>query len=733
MSLELLQSSIKEGIKTSKGTEYGRYRHLNASLNNLLKKGILSSDNILIGLGADLKKTQDAFEEVTILQGNSLDRSSRTRIKNLAEYYSKITNIDTKETTFTELLLAAVARKYGEKLWTGQLTKYTTRKINAKYITYVAVAKEIIVASCSEDPTLWENASLDNNESILASAKTIVLYLSDDIVPSIRTSNERIHFIEHFLHLPHGSLLSKLDRFTSHDKSPKKNGEKSLSHVNKTKTEHKELNKKLQMLCDEYSDFKMNSTLLEGRNISDELKASKHFEIRSVVKEKNRKNSKGWTLNNKFQCNSQRLFHSNLLSFFNYCILELNMGFDEVGSEHLCSPDLLFKLANFGEKKQTGASWIVNILQFVNRGAQSRGYLRFCGDRGDCNTVKDHYDSMDVIRDFCDDWMIDAAKGVGKMPKGIRGKKSIQFLLNMEIEERKRVMYEATLFILKSAEKCKKEWARRLKLAKNSTLSKSVKHMNVARTNITKAYKLAYTALIQELSSIHCPRVSTWSAMKYYPSMAENDNSFSSLTYLRQRNQFKLYIPIQGSLLVDVDDDEASQIKYRVLKNSNSPSTVEVNHYIPLRLTSLIKLFLEYRKNYINIAISRVDGVADESIDLLLPLHCNDIENIKNDHDKIIRRAYLQPESSLSITFKNNTRSAYKEVAPDEKQNGINHHSMRHLVVDTYQREHPGDKTGAAALINDSPEQITDTYGDNNREEGISRVFKYGETGNTFE
>ncbi|MFS1877503.1 hypothetical protein [Enterovibrio norvegicus] len=328
MSFKMLESRINEGIKSaSDNTEAARFRHHKTALNNLIKAKAIDPQYIELALGADLESTLQKYKAFVEEAGKDA-RSPLTRVRRLAEYYSSIFDIDYDKTTFSELLRAAVARKYGDKLWTRPVTPKGQARILAKYVTYRTVATEIIFAAMDEDPKLWENVDLEKPPTWGSASKVLRDYMTGDSIPSERVSDERILFIEKFLFLPKNSLLSKIKRRIDHNHLGKKPSERSVSHQKRRNNLYKELNSNLQRVADEYSAYKKSGTQPEIRNIPEHLKNSRHSSMQMVVKEYNKTKDR-WTINSKGKCGSEVGFRRNLLSFQNYCVTELGIDYED--------------------------------------------------------------------------------------------------------------------------------------------------------------------------------------------------------------------------------------------------------------------------------------------------------------------------------------------------------------------------------------------------------------------
>ncbi|MGB5446582.1 MAG: hypothetical protein WBM99_13875, partial [Psychromonas sp.] len=214
-----------------------------------------------------------------------------------------------------------------------------------------------------------------------------------------------------------------------------------------------------------------------------------------------------------------------------------------------------------------------------------------------------------------------------------------------------------------------------------------------------------------------CPRALNWTMLKYYPTAKSQNNSFSNLTFLRQKNRFNLFIPLYGTSIIDAKDNER-----RYLKNADANNTVNVDVELPEHLTPLIKKLIDIRADYIEMDLIRFGNAKSEEIELLLPWRSNRASQVTDPRKRKEKDLLITDEAKFSENFSAMTYNAYLHTAPDEKQHGINQHAMRHLAAETYLLDHPGDFIGAAGILNDDVEQIIKTYGDKDRAKAMRRV-----------
>jgi len=713
MSVDLLRIRINEGIGSENKTESARFRHLNTALNNLIKLEVIRPDLIQLALGDDLKNTLSKYKVILGQQGKSDLKSPLTRVRRLAEFYAQIYGIDEGGLAFHELLQVAVKRKYGDDLYVGEITPKNQNLILKDKITYRHVAKQIIIAACNSDPKLWVSVDLSKPATLGSASKVVRDYITGESIPGERVEDDRIFFIERFLHLSKNSLLSKIKRRVDHKCLGKKVSEKSISHTNKRVYVHKQLNIKLLRIYEEYSAFKISNTQPEIKNISDEMRQSKYFEMRNKVKENNKRASR-WTMNAKGKCGSKEGFRSQLLFFQDYCINYLNIDFEEVGSEHLTNPEFLYDMVMKMSQDNSGGTSAARLLNWVYRGCQKQGYLRMCGDLGG-RDLSEFFDDLEYIYEEYSEWHDLILRGVSENGKGSqKGKKNIAFLLKLPSGQRRQEFHKASKFLMTRAEKFQLEAESKIEFAKKSSAPvKADKYYRSAASYIKRALNYSAAALVGEISFSNCPRAANWTMLKYYASSSAKDGSFASITYLRQKNRFNLYIPLYGSSLIE------SGLNSRYIKNADAENAVDIDLDLPEGLTPLIKKYLSIRADFIKMELVRFSGVEKEDVEMFFPWRFVRASAESNSTEQLLNSMFIYDASKFSDNFKHLYYLAFLNVMPSEKQHGINLHAMRHLVASTHVDDCPGDYLGAAAKLNDDVEQIIKTYGDKDRSKAM--------------
>ena len=621
-------------------------------------------------------------------------------------------------------MLAAVKRKYGDRLWLEEVTPKTQLEIKKNHITLRQIARDIVLAGVTKDPSLWPKVDISQDKKTggtLGSASKVVRdYIVGESWPTERVSDDRILFIEEFLGLPKKTLLAKVARKIDHNSLGRAQSEKSLAQINAVRFKHKEFSPDLQRVYNEYSAYKINGIQPEIVNIPDGLKNSRRFSLRAKVQEKSKRHVK-WTKNALGQVGSQLSFKVELLGFQHFCVTQLNIPLEQVSSSHLTNPDVLMAMVTFSEGLKSGASAFVRILNFVKRGVDTQGYLRFCALKGE-RTDDEFYEDCDFILEEYRNWSEKAEEGINDRggAEGQKGKLNIQFLLNKTPIERKQAVTNASKWLVNRADGYVLEAKRKRALIKaDDSLAVQNRLAKNAATLIRKALQYTRTALIQQVSFYNAPRCSSFIELKYYETAKEQNKAFASLTFLRQRNRFELFIPKYGQSLV------SDEPQVRFLKNADSKKAVDINIELPETLTPLIKKYLEIRDLYIEMDLMVFGGVTDKkSVEPLFPWRSVRANHVKSEKNNGLRERFLELSEKFSDNFKHLTYQAYFYTMPNEKQHGVNIHAMRHLVAETHLDENPGDFIGAAAKLNDEVEQIIATYGDKDRAKAMRRVSK---------
>jgi len=106
-----------------------------------------------------------------------------------------------------------------------------------------------------------------------------------------------------------------------------------------------------------------------------------------------------------------------------------------------------------------------------------------------------------------------------------------------------------------------------------------------------------------------------------------------------------------------------------------------------------------------------------------LYLHRRYVERENNDPMvDILKDKLIGDPGTLGDSFECLTYMAFLNTMPHVKQHGINIHSSTHIVAIDHLEQFPGDFMGAAAKLIEEQQQITNTYGDQDRAKAMRRV-----------
>jgi hypothetical protein len=788
MSYAILRAHINEKRKSlDSKTERGNYSHHHTTLNNIVKLGLSSEDNIQHSLTADLDDLINQYREFLKAKNRSDTKSPLTRVRRLSDLYRELISVETDGLTFTDIIQHALKNLYGDKIFIGEITPNTQKVIKKNSLTYREIATNMILKSKEVDENLWPQVKLDETDKynkvkgLSSASKVLRDYFDGEAVPTERISNERINFIEEQLGLPKNTLINKIVRKTkSYYKREKKRTNPKSTKSKRYEVISNSLSKGLQLCFDEYSNFKIRGHEPEIRNITESTKKCSKTLKRLRVKEITKRHNKSWTNDGKGANGSAICFYNHLIFFQDYCVRHEKIKLEDVSTKHLTDPKLLNRMVKYIKLKGHGGTSPARLINFVNIGAQNKGYLRLCGERGE-RTIEDYYDDLDFILEDYHELKSSCMFAVSSRGEGSqKGKKNIKFILDEPADNRQILVHQSCTYLITQAISFQAESKRNEKLAINAkTQLIREKRSASAASYIRKAYKRIITALISEVSWIVVPRASTWGIFKYYPSISQRDDEYSSITYLKKENRYEMKAPLYGPSLLDPN------VKVRYLKNSDAINATEISLKLPEYLSPLFSKFLSIRNDYIkldlgyhikelvencNLDIQKIEtelkSITNEDSRLIKEIEVNELKldlsafrnfdinevetllpyrSIRNGETKTknlvrnprwrnnraMHRNMLFPPKNIGEIFRGTTEKAFIEVHPDLIQEGINIHAMRHLIAETHLELNPGDFIGAAAKLNDEIEQIIKTYGNRDRSKvmrelgNIQADFKY--------
>lgn len=598
MNIEFLREKLVQGVASEDSTISSRFKHHRATLNNLIKHNVIDEDNIELDLIDNFDDTFKRYKTILIQEDpDKKQYSALSRAKALSQYCSSELFIKTDELSFSEVLMTAIKRKYGEKIWTEKTPKANRKKLMEGYTSLMDIGIEMITAAVNHDDKLWTFTDSDKKRAINRASVTIRGWATGKILPATRISDDKVTFIENFLNIPKNGLLSKIKIMKNIPNQGKHKEELSTSRTNRREYIENELNTHMQKLYDEYSAFKINSIQPEIINIPNDMKGIRHPLLVLSMHEETKRSNKNWTVNASGKYGSLGPFLRNLKTFQDHCIRHEGLKFSDITTEHLTNPAILHNLINKSLSAGYGLSSEFRLLNFINISCQSRGYLTLCADKGDRNEEEFNED-LDVIKGKYKEWN-ELLEGKSKdfsnnKNMALKGKEKVLFLIKMDKKERRKTITDLSDSLMSDALTHKKETLIKLDWISNLTTKKDIAdQLNSAALSIKDAFIKAQYSMLLAITFVNIPRAINWTTLKYYKSASEMNTGFSSLTYHRQKNRFQLFIPTFGKSLVD---DNAS---VRHLKNAGSNLTSNIDVLIPESKSAKIKEFLEIRELYI--------------------------------------------------------------------------------------------------------------------------------------
>ena len=757
--IQYIESRIETFIKNGDKKSEADFRHHKTTLNNITERYQLISEKMLaVSFFDDFEKLQENYKAALIKANKSDVRSPLTRLKYLKELYASLVQpIKNDETTLSQMLLLAAKRLYGDKFYTGPVDNY--HKIQADYITVASLCRTIVFEGHKKDPNLF--GTVDNNKkfTLYSAAKKIQAYFTGESLPSTRVPAKRLHYIEDFLGLDKGSISERaFGRYSVKKKSDlyveRRTKAKLAKKVSRKVFNHTVLNDNLQRYFEEYKAYKTLGSQPVLRNVSQEMRDDEYAAYRLMVNEGTSKHQKKWTLNAKGEYPSVVAYYAILKAFLNFCVEEKGLAFEEVSTNHLTDPMLLRSYAEYARQGNSPSS-VERLLNIISVGCQKRGYLRLCGERGDRSIDKFNRD-LDFIEEQYPELVSAARSGLKRSKNRVNqtGKENITFLLDMHWKDRRNVVYQASVNMLKQVDYFIHEANESIAKAKksNSDVAKQ-RRVVYAATCADKAMALASTALIMESSFLVAPRATTWSQLRYYSSVSAKEVNTPCIVYHSHKESFEIDVPVFG---YDIGNNSQT---VRLLKNSESENIVPINAFYPLEMTPLFKKFLKARKLYLEahipvyievwmkkydehiLSIKEADissfskdaylnameenyeifkNYDPKKVDMLFPFFAYRTKpDIKDRYPKMdswngklmVRRRYARTSTKLGEDFVKTTCDVFADLLPEVTLPAVNIHAMRHLAVISFLDEHPGAYSKAAAILNDEEEQIIKTYG----------------------
>ena len=406
--LQYIDTQIVSLVKKGDKTSLGNYRHHKSALNAIVKKyGLVKEELISIYFHDKFEELLDSYKLVLISSKRSDVRSPQTRLRKLRDLYLSLTDIEVYRTPVSDMLTQAAKRMFGEKLYTAEITPKTQQLIANQHMTIRQLATDIVVTGVKKNPAMWPKVDLKTRQSIASASKVLRDYFTGDSVPSERVPSERILYIEEYLGLPKGALLSKIIRKQKLAANSAMKKKRRSTARNKMENCHerygsilklKNLNEPLNSLFNDYKNFKVKGIQPKVVNISSEIFANPRLRNRLKVSESTRRSEKGWTVNGFGHVPSADIFFRNLIFFYNYCVQIENIPEDKVCSSQMTDIDLLFRMTEYVKFNNKHGSSAERVLSFISLGIQKFGYLKLCGDLGG-RSKEDFFDDLEYIKD----------------------------------------------------------------------------------------------------------------------------------------------------------------------------------------------------------------------------------------------------------------------------------------------------------------------------------------------
>lgn len=792
MSYLKLEKSLRDGIEANNlnKKEQGKLRQLLTALNNLSKNNLCNTENFTFMMTDGLDELLESYKAILKNQNKSDIRGALTRVRNLSKYYIELTEFNTESLTFSEIMKEGLRRKYGSLnvFYEGDLSPKDQAEIKRKYKTYREVCFEMLKVGLKTHPELWPRIDVANldltptqiNKKLDSAARNIRDWITGDTTPANHIPDGRLNFIESYLKLPNNCLLNKANLINKKSIVLKKTEAKTKAKV-RTKPKGfkvKKLNNAFAAYFKEYSDYKIYGKQPEVKNVTQEMRDDKYALQRLKVRELQGTKEVRWTAGSNGIIGAAEKFHYSLRGFINYCVEKEGIGEDEVSLSHLTTPRILENLVVAAQQGFIGGSVVYDILSIVKVGAGKKGYLRLCGEPGD-RTLDEYFNDLEFIIEESPIWRDSASKSKKTQGQGAeQGKENIQFLLKMDIDERKEVSKKAINKLIEKSKANLLEADRFILLSKSKKKKQSVKEKcyREAISAIKSAYHESAAAMIMHTAPVSCPRVINWATLTYFNSVTDRDLRVPSLTYHRHKNRFELNIPLFGPSPINGEE-------IRFIKNSDSTNAAKVNVMFPEYITATIKNFLKVREYYIEYCLTHeIPMMYKRNLETIEKLKNGAVKDLSEDANKKIisvleldnkhyqkfdkddvrplfvwcainkdlssfsskqiegwlessvwhskrefGRKNFMMKTTIGSQFKLETRDAFYEVDPSLEQSGINIHGMRHLSAESHLDEYPGDFIGAAAIINDTVEMVIKTYGQRDRSKAMKRLGEKAE------
>jgi len=373
-----------------------------------------------------------------------------------------------------------------------------------------------------------------------------------------------------------------------------------------------------------------------------------------------------WTRGPLGECLSEVHFYSILKSYYSYLLYERDELIDVQSSKN-SSVYLLFDQAflqdyvDFIINRGVGFQNASRLITFLLRGIAEGGFIRHCVPAPGGSTTAQWFGELDdlgVLLSVLKSELIDADRHYKPDPK-----RNIRFILAMESKE-------AHAYINRLSEEA----------------------FRVARRSRVRRYghamRHAHIGLLIKLMKIAPLRAVNWLEMNYFADDGVNDLNHASLSYIKETDRYRLFVPAES------------------LKNRERQNIKAIDIALPSIMNAGIQEYIRYRDRY----ISKVLKLDPDEIRELTVGDCRG------------GRTYHLGRTSLSSRFSCITFGLLQRIDKDRRQQGINIHAMRHLMATLYLRENPGDYPALATLLHDTLDVVVKEYAEVEADHNHARI-----------
>jgi len=285
MSYSKLDKALRDEIKANdlNKKEQDKLRQHLTALNNLSKNELINVDSFGFDMTDGLDQIVEKYAALRKEQKKSDIYGDKTRVRNLAKFYVELTNFNTDNLTFSEIMQEGLRRKYGtlDIFFQGEFTPKEQVAVKKKYKTYREVCIKMVEVGVNNHPELWPRIDISDpnltktqlNKKLDSAGRIVRDWVTGDSIPASHTSRGRLSFIESYLGLPKDCLVNKAGLINQRT-STLKNTEKRTESQKRSRVNNfvvKKLNAEFQNYYEEYSEYKINSKQPEIINITKKI------------------------------------------------------------------------------------------------------------------------------------------------------------------------------------------------------------------------------------------------------------------------------------------------------------------------------------------------------------------------------------------------------------------------------------------------------------------------------